>query len=474
MADELQIHTAYATHNRLRSARVRAADRLRAAHSRPRAVRGDAGHSASRVPCMSQPSSKGSGKLTQQPPNVSRDGITSAMQWTAQTLTSLIDVVRSSRYRSWQQHQQHHRQSPPGPLKRSHTEEQQPTDEERPFVKRQRTVSYIDPHGVPPAARPTEAFQGPASGASDSAYEAQYGMPGHSVGSRVVASPSDNVRQQTLPSPPPSTSISLMHARHHTTSPMTQTPHNPAAEASYLQEMQHQVSMKTIALRTLNREHEHLLKKLERQQTKCVALERKFEVSDVELNAAVDEKERQQAQILELEAQVTALQKSREELRSASAADGGQYLRIMELCGKIQEKSAEEKRKWMAEKASLEQRLESLTKSKDRVSHAEEAASDAQVRTEQDVTNAAGPPVVEATAAVKVEASARLTTQEEQERLLMALRENCVETERAAATARERAAAMATRLRDLDTLLGARALDVAASTHEAIADRRVR
>ena len=133
-----------------------------------------------------------------------------------------------------------------------------------------------------------------------------------------------------------------------------------SAQAAHLQDLQHQVSIKTLAFQTLQREYDSLLQKLERQRTKCTTLERKFEVSDVEINSLTDEKEKLQSQVAALENQVEELQQSRDEARRQLVANGAQYMRIMEMANRLQAQGADDKKRWEAERSELEQRIKIL------------------------------------------------------------------------------------------------------------------
>jgi chromosome segregation ATPase len=133
-----------------------------------------------------------------------------------------------------------------------------------------------------------------------------------------------------------------------------------SAQSVHLQDLQHQISVKTLAFQTLQREYDSLLQKLERQRTKCAALEKKFEVSDREINDLTDEKEKLQAQIGAMENQVEELQQSRDEARNQLVANGAQYMRIMEMANRLQAQGSEDKKRWATEKAELEQRIRVL------------------------------------------------------------------------------------------------------------------
>ena len=133
-----------------------------------------------------------------------------------------------------------------------------------------------------------------------------------------------------------------------------------SAHSAHLQDLQHQISVKTLAYTTLQREYDSLIQKLERQRTKCLTLEKKFEVSDAEINALTDERNRLLVQIGELENQLEDLVKARDCARKEVVANGAQYMRIVQMAGKLQAQSALEKKKWDKEKKELEARIRQL------------------------------------------------------------------------------------------------------------------
>jgi DNA repair exonuclease SbcCD ATPase subunit len=133
-----------------------------------------------------------------------------------------------------------------------------------------------------------------------------------------------------------------------------------SAQSAHLQDLQHQISVKTLAFQTLQREYDSLLQKLERQRTKCAILEKKFEVSDVEINSLTDEKEKMQIQVVSLESQVDDLQQSRDEARQQLIDNGAQWMRIVEMANKLEGKGAEDKKKWDLERSELERRIRTL------------------------------------------------------------------------------------------------------------------
>jgi hypothetical protein len=184
---------------------------------------------------------------------------------------------------------------------------------------------------------------------------------------------------RSLPSPPGS------HFNHHGL-PTSAQAH--AAHASHLQDLQHQISTKTLALQTLQREHDQLLAAFSRSQIRCNTLDKKSQVSDHEINTLTEEKIRLQQQVETLESQVEDLSQARDDVQRQSSADGAQYRQIMAMSSKLQMKSAEEakafkaaKDAWNQEREELEQRLVELEsrpddsmsgdKAKDRAASAE-------------------------------------------------------------------------------------------------------
>lgn len=140
-----------------------------------------------------------------------------------------------------------------------------------------------------------------------------------------------------------------------------------SAQAAHLQDLQHQISTKTLALQTLQREHDNLLAAFSRQQTRCATLDKKSQVSDNEINSLTEEKIRLQAQVEALEAQVEDLVKSRDEAHKQSVANGAQYMQIMSHSSRLQAQGAAdlkrwktEKEEWEKERGELQSRIEEL------------------------------------------------------------------------------------------------------------------
>jgi hypothetical protein len=176
-----------------------------------------------------------------------------------------------------------------------------------------------------------------------------------------ISSPSQEQQPQQHPpvtsqpcsviTPNPTNGPSISHSSHAPPSPVSMhIPTNPArtsspssaiptapsdAHTAHLNDLQHQLSVKTLAHNTLHSEYQVLVQRLERQRIKCSTLERKFEVSDAEIVSLSNERERLE-QIIELMTkQMKDLEKSRDEARKRSSEASAQYLRIVEMAGKL-------------------------------------------------------------------------------------------------------------------------------------------
>ena len=143
-------------------------------------------------------------------------------------------------------------------------------------------------------------------------------------------------------------------------SPSITTFIQPSAQSGHQQDLQHQVSVKTLEFQTLQRKYDNLLQQLEQQKARYATLEKNVEVSDVENSSLADEKEKLQAQLATMEGLVEELQQSRDDARRQHVANGAQYMRIMEMANRLQSQSSEDKKKWEGERTELERRIRLL------------------------------------------------------------------------------------------------------------------
>ncbi|KAJ9614564.1 hypothetical protein H2200_002701 [Cladophialophora chaetospira] len=236
---------------------------------------------------------------------------------------------------------------------------------EQPLVQMPRPYE----HSLPPILQGEELKRNPlyehaSSGTGQSPHPSSASSHFGSAQSPMQSQPSS----RTLPSPP-----GLQYPR---TGSSEYTQYSPtttqAAHNTHLQDLQHQISTKTLALQTLQREHDQLLAAFSRSQIRCTALDKKSQVSDHEINTLTEDKIRLQQQLEGLETQVGDLMRSRDEAHQQSSADGAQWRQIMAMSSQLQLKGADDLRRfrleresWERERASLQKRIEELESGKE-------------------------------------------------------------------------------------------------------------
>ncbi|KAI9823893.1 MAG: hypothetical protein M1832_002211 [Thelocarpon impressellum] len=217
----------------------------------------------------------------------------------------------------------------------------------------------------------------PGSAAAESPQQALGGERAPTGASPIRPSPTGSTYaplQMQAPHPPsrhlPSPSLMnlVSPSPSHTLAPISPSTQAPiSAQATHLQDLQQQVSIKTLALQTLQQEHDRILAVLSRSQSRCGTLEKRSQANDNEIANLSEERMKLQMQVDALEAQVEELIQSRDEARLQSAAKGSQYTRIVSMASQLEAQSAADSKQWKAERAewaearaSLSRRLEEL------------------------------------------------------------------------------------------------------------------
>ncbi|KIW62419.1 hypothetical protein, variant [Phialophora macrospora] len=236
--------------------------------------------------------------------------------------------------------------------------------EQQPLVQMPRPFEQ----GLPPILQGEELKRNPAH---DQAASGSVQSPHPSSSSSVFGSVQSPMQSQpstrTLPSPPGIQYPRTGSSEYTQFSPTT----TQAAHATHLQDLQHQISTKTLALQTLQREHDQLLAAFSRSQIRCTALDKKSQVSDHEINSLTEDRIRLQQQVEAMEAQIQDLMRSRDEAHQQSSADGAQWRQIVAMSSQLQLKGADDARRfrlereaWERERASLHKRIEELESEK--------------------------------------------------------------------------------------------------------------
>ena len=131
---------------------------------------------------------------------------------------------------------------------------------------------------------------------------------------------------------------------------------------AHLQELQHQLSTKSLAHQILQGEHDKLLAAYSRSQTRCATLDKKSQVSDNEINNLVEDRIRLQTQVDALEAQIDELQQGKDEAQKQSVASGSQYMQIMGMSSRLQAQAAADLKKWKTDRDDWQKEKEFLLK----------------------------------------------------------------------------------------------------------------
>ncbi|KAK5162969.1 uncharacterized protein LTR77_011023 [Saxophila tyrrhenica] len=318
-------------------------------------------------------------KPTARPFDVPADDPARALQWILDRLTKAkCDFQETSRMRDASSHYAPQYagftnprtagtevSSPPNPLKRSAWDY-----DDQPMSKRRGSImpSNDGPH---PTSNPAPKDERGASTdfATGSTPPMEYltGLAHARTGSPGMSTrPPRNPPSPSSLAYPPSAAPSVVP-------PQTQSMGSPAtsyqptvslhsastssATSAHIADLQHQVTLKSLSLSTLQSEYSSLLQKLQRERLKSQAIEKKTSVADQEVNDLTSRVEELTDQVKSLEASLDACEKKRESERTEAAREKDQWGRMLELGGRLQTKHAEEKQKLRDENHALAQRV---------------------------------------------------------------------------------------------------------------------
>jgi hypothetical protein len=263
--------------------------------------------------------------------------------------------------------------SPSGPNKRGPDDTE---SAESQFVKRQRTASYNDNYlerthvagNLEEQRRASDSLQkgepfrtfSPAHSDSwtSSAHPQQQspGFYGRSL--RPLPSPSSlaAVSQKASWSAPSAPQGSSPTSIYQAPSSIHTAPTSSAA-SQHIADLQHQVTLKSLSLQTLQSEYTSLLQKSQRDRVKSQTFEKKTIAADQEINDVTTKNEDLIEQVRTLETQLEECERKRETERSDAVREKDQWSRMLEMSGRLQAKSADDRQKMVHEKESLQQRL---------------------------------------------------------------------------------------------------------------------
>jgi hypothetical protein len=133
------------------------------------------------------------------------------------------------------------------------------------------------------------------------------------------------------------------------------------ARDAHLADLQHQVSTKSLALQTLNQEHKNLLSAFARTRSRSEALEKKHQVSDVEIMQLTEERQNLSEKCRMYENQIEDLTARKAEADKQSIAGGGQYASILQQAAELERRTLMDKSRWKQEKVDWEAEKVTLT-----------------------------------------------------------------------------------------------------------------
>lgn len=221
--------------------------------------------------------------------------------------------------------------------------------------------TYSGDRGVAIDVAPRTAWSPPPPGSAPlSAYPRQTspGPPG-SRPLRALPSPSSLAYPPSAaPSLPPPTVHSVgspAPSYQHSTS--IHTASTSSATSAHIADLQHQVTLKSLSLQTLQSEYSTLLQKLQRERVKGQAIEKKTSVADNEVNELTGKNEELTEQVKALEIQVEESERKREAERAEAAREKEQWGRMLDMSGRLQAKSAEGRQKLVEERDQLLKRV---------------------------------------------------------------------------------------------------------------------
>ncbi|KAK6520669.1 hypothetical protein TWF506_000918 [Arthrobotrys conoides] len=134
--------------------------------------------------------------------------------------------------------------------------------------------------------------------------------------------------------------------------------HSLEAYNDVVSDLQHKLSTKTLALETLQKEHDRLLGAYSRQQTRSAAIQKKCSVADTEIVSLSAERDRLQEALDQSELQVQELTEQRDSINKRLVARVREYSNIVQLASQMESLSFVERKRWKDRDALLRSKIE--------------------------------------------------------------------------------------------------------------------
>ncbi|KAI7461288.1 hypothetical protein KC357_g8766 [Hortaea werneckii] len=256
--------------------------------------------------------------------------------------------------------------SPTNPLKRSSVWDR----DQLPVPKRPRSGASPNQTMAPPQSVGSHgdrsldlstrgAFSpAPTDTAPPSAYPRQGSPYSSGRGPRGLPSPSSLAYAPSLAPPTAQSATSPIPSYEQPLSIHTASANS--ATSAHIADLQHQVTLKSLSLQTLQSEYASLLQKLQRERVKSQAIEKKTSVADNEVNELTGRNEELLEQVKTLEGRVEELERKREQERSDATREKEQWGRMLEMGTRLQARHAEDRQKLIDEREELRSRVAAL------------------------------------------------------------------------------------------------------------------
>ena len=200
--------------------------------------------------------------------------------------------------------------------------------------------------------QPTESLPG-------SAYPRQHSPSFHARPLRPLPSPSSLAYPPSAATslPPPTAQSVGSPSNSYQPGSSIHTASTSSVASQHIADLQHQVTLKSLSLQTLQSEYSTLLQKLQREKVKSQTIEKKTNVADQEVNELTGKNEELTEQVQALEKQLEEIEKRREAERAEAAKEKDQWGRMLEMGGRLQAKHAEDRQKLLEDISHLQQRV---------------------------------------------------------------------------------------------------------------------
>lgn len=126
-----------------------------------------------------------------------------------------------------------------------------------------------------------------------------------------------------------------------------------SATSAHIADLQHQVTLKSSGLQTLQLEYASLLQKLQREKVKSQTIEKKTTAANQEVNELSGKYEYLTEQVKNLTSQLEMSERKRESDRLETQREKDQWSRMLEMSGRLQAKVDAERQRLLGEKEFL-------------------------------------------------------------------------------------------------------------------------